>query len=105
SSAATNICSAGAATLSLLSLLLLLLRLAGDRLARSTRQAHDHLAGNAQVEADDPVPKKTGRFVEPSELDQRRTRGFFALGKGKSLAGLEIQIPAPAADPGGGGEL
>src|SRR5439155_9795271 len=79
SSAATNCCSTGAATLTLLSLLLLLLRLAGDRLARSTRQAHDHLAGNAQVEADDPVPKKTGRLVEAGEFDQRQASRFFAL--------------------------
>ena len=49
----------------------LLLRLLGhDRLARRARQADDHLAGNAQVEAHDPTAEQAGGFVEPGEFDE-----------------------------------
>ena len=66
SSAAISCCSAGAATVLRSALLLRLL--GGDRLARRARQADDHLARNAQVEADDPAAEQAGRFVEPRRI-------------------------------------
>src|SRR5206468_624976 len=95
--------SAGAATCWCLPLLRL--RRGHDRFAGSTGETHNHLPGNAQVEADDPAPDQPRRFVEPGEFHQRRTRGLFALGKRENLACLEIEVPTPPADPRRGSEL
>src|SRR5947209_19710866 len=84
---AINCCSAGAATGCCLSLLRL--RHWDDRLTRGAREAHDHLPGNAQIEADDPASDQPGRFVEPGELHERGAGGLLALRQRESLARLQ----------------
>ena len=58
-----------------------------------------------QIKAQNAAAEQPGRFLRKGEFRQRRLGGRLSFRQSERFAGLEIEVPAPAADPARRGEL